>query len=440
MTLQLEMQDINLSDPTKVPEGYKWTEAGVIPDDWEVQKLGELATFRTGPFGSMLHKSDYIDDGIPLINPMHIVNGKLTPSSSMSVSEQAAKKLAIFRLKVDDIVIGRRGDMGRCAVAYKNQEGWLCGTGSLIIRCNTKLFPQFVQLLLASPKVIAAIEDASVGSTMINLNQATLASLLIQRPSLTEQRAIATALSDVDALIEALEKLIAKKRDIKLATMQQLLTGKTRLPGFSGEWDSMPLANVADKRIPFSFIGGPFGSNLKASEYTSSGVRIIQLQNIGDGVFYDDYAIYTSEKKADELYACNIYPGEIIIAKMGDPVARACIVPKQNKRYLMASDGIRLAVDKRDFSTRFVHDYINFSEFRNKAIEASTGSTRMRISLNKLKQLPFKAPKLKEQQAIATVFSDMDAEIEALERRLEKTKQIKQGMMQQLLTGRVRLV
>jgi type I restriction enzyme S subunit len=222
--------------------------------------------------------------------------------------------------------------------------------------------------------------------------------------------------------------------------MQQLLTGKTRLPGFGGAWEEVALSNVADKRMSFSFVGGPFGSNLKASEYTESGVRIIQLQNIGDGVFHDEYAIYTSEEKANELISCNIYPGEIIISKMGDPVARACLVPGGNTRYLMASDGIRLAVDNRRFNTRYVHDYINYTDFRNKAFEASTGSTRMRIGLSELKRLTIMAPSLPEQAAIAAALSDMDAEIAALEQRRDKTQAIKQGMMQQLLTGRVRLM
>lgn len=169
-------------------------------------------------------------------------------------------------------------------------------------------------------------------------------------------------------------------------------------------------------------------------------MRIIQLQNIGEGTFHDDYAIYTSEAKADELLSNNIYPGEIILSKMGDPVARACLVPCVDRRYLMASDGIRLAVDSRRFDKRFVHDYINSPYFRKRAVEASTGSTRERIGLTELKQLPVAAPALPEQVAIATVLSDMDAELAALEQRLAKTRALKQGMMQELLTGKMRLV
>ena len=227
-----------------VKPGYKRTEVGVIPEEWEVIPLGAVAQFRTGPFGSALHKSDYTTDGIPVINPMHIIDGELSPSTQMSITEVAAQQLSEFRLKAGEVVLGRRGDMGRCALVQRQHEGWLCGTGSMIVRPGSAVDPGFLSRILSSPSVVASIEEASVGSTMINLNQGTLRSLLVQLPPVSEQRAIATALSDVDALLTQLDRLIAKKRDIKQAAMQQLLTGKTRLPGFDGEWEVKQLGDV----------------------------------------------------------------------------------------------------------------------------------------------------------------------------------------------------
>ena len=150
-----------------VSAGCKQTEVGVIPADWEVIKLGERATFKTGPFGTALHKSDYTNDGIPIINPMHIIDGYLVPTRSMTLTEEAAKNLSDFRLRQRDIVIGRRGDMGRCAVIQESQVGWLCGSGSMIVRCTESLVPEFLQRVLSSPRAVSAIEDASVGSTIV---------------------------------------------------------------------------------------------------------------------------------------------------------------------------------------------------------------------------------------------------------------------------------
>lgn len=224
-----------------VPVGYKQTEVGVVPEDWKLEALGEHAFFKTGPFGSALHKSDYVHGGIPIVNPMQIIDGKIEPTSTMTISEEAALKLSDFRLKEGDIVIGRRGEMGRCAVIKSREDGWLCGTGSMIVRVKHENDPGFIQLALSSPTVIAAIEHSSVGSTMINLNQNTLKRLKVIFPSnKKEQTAIANALSDVDALLSELENLIAKKQAIKTATMQQLLTGRTRLPQFALREDGSP--------------------------------------------------------------------------------------------------------------------------------------------------------------------------------------------------------
>ena len=164
------------------PIGYKQTEVGVVPEDWEVSKLGTHATFKTGPFGSALHQSDYVDGGVPVINPMQIVDGKIQATPSMSITEQAARKLSEFRLSAGHVVIGRRGEMGRCAFVETEEHGWLCGTGSMIIRTGPSLDARFIQRVLSSPPVIAAIEKTSIGSTMISLNQGTLGNLHVPLP------------------------------------------------------------------------------------------------------------------------------------------------------------------------------------------------------------------------------------------------------------------
>lgn len=200
-------------------------------------------------------------------------------------------------------------------------------------------------------------------------------------------------------------------------------------------WDTYELKEISAPDDRYSFVGGPFGSNLKSEEYTDQGIRIIQLQNIGDGEFKDSYKIYTSPEKADELHSSNIYPGDIILSKMGDPVARAAIIPPFESRYLMASDGIRLAVDKSRFDAKFIHDSINDASFRTQAELSSTGSTRKRIGLTTLRQLTLAAPPLPEQQKIAAILSSVDDVIEKTRAQVDKLKDLKTGMMQELLTN-----
>ena len=200
-----------------------------------------------------------------------------------------------------------------------------------------------------------------------------------------------------------------------------------------GEWVKKSLIDTADKKVKWSFTGGPFGSNLKASDYTSEGIRIIQLQNIGDGEFNDEYKIYTSEEKADELLSCNIYAGEIILSKMGDPVGRACIIPDNLKRCVMASDGIRLVVNETKYSKYFVYSLINSKPIREAIENKATGSTRKRIGLDELRNIELIMPKsLSEQIKIANCISSLDKSIVAQELKIEQLKQHKKGLMQGL--------
>ncbi|MCG6534873.1 MAG: restriction endonuclease subunit S [Syntrophales bacterium LBB04] len=414
-----------------IPAGYKQTEVGVIPEDWEVHKLGERTGFRTGPFGSALHKSDYTDDGIPVINPMHIIDGQIVPTRTMTVTQAAAKHLADFRLKADDIIMGRRGDMGRCAVVQNHQTGWLCGTGSIIIRCADSIAPDFLQRVLSSHRAVAAIEDTSVGSTMINLNQSTLSGLRIQCPALPEQRAIAAALSDVDALIDALDRLIAKKRDLKQAAMQQLLTGQTRLPGFSGEWEKCFLSDVATPSK---------GKGIRKDEIVLDGLPCIRYGEIY--TYHQDYIrtfnSFILPKIAKQSQ--RLQKGDLLFAGSGETAEEIgkCVAFLGDEEAYAGGDIVIFRPVGQN--SMYLGYLMNHSSIVEQKARMGQGDAIVHINARSLGQLKFRLPLCVEQTAIAAVLSDMDAEIAALETRRDKTRALKQGMMQELLTGRTRLV
>jgi len=200
------------------------------------------------------------------------------------------------------------------------------------------------------------------------------------------------------------------------------------------DWEALTIDQLRNRSDRYSFTGGPFGSNLKAEHYTTDGVRVIQLQNIGEGKFLNESKIFTSEEKADELFSCNIFPDEIILAKMA-PVARSCKIPDFHNRYLMCSDGIRLSVDRNKFDDEFVFQAINSEYFLRSAESKSTGTTRARIGLSELRELTIGIPKNKsEQSKIASILSTVDDKIDSINQRIEETRKLKQGLMQQLLT------
>lgn len=198
-------------------------------------------------------------------------------------------------------------------------------------------------------------------------------------------------------------------------------------------WTVATLADAAIQKNGM-FVDGPFGSNLKTSDYTDAGVRLVQLQNIGEGTFNDKNKKYVSLQKASELVRHQALEGDIVIAKMAEPVARACRLPASSDNWIIVADCMRIRVDESRFDADFVQYAINAKHTRSVAEANSTGTTRKRINLSKAKSLPLLHPPLPEQKKIAEVLSSVDETIAATKAVIDQTKQVKKGLLQTLLT------
>lgn len=174
-----------------------------IPEKWKWVRFSDLMlTISTGPFGSMLHKSDYVNNGIPLINPMNIVGGRIIPSDKMMVSEESRLRLASYVLHEGMIVMGRRGEMGRCAIVNQNENGWLCGTGSFFMEPSNCILVQYVIVLLSTIYAKTYLGGQSIGMTMSNLNHTILTKMPVPLPPLAEQKRIVAKLEELLPLCE----------------------------------------------------------------------------------------------------------------------------------------------------------------------------------------------------------------------------------------------
>ncbi|EFM1543062.1 restriction endonuclease subunit S [Escherichia coli] len=171
-----------------------------------LQEVGII--IKTGPFGSALHKSDYISNGIPVINPMHINDGIISPSLSMTISDEKYAELSSWSLQDGDIIVGRRGEMGRAAVVNIGQSKMLCGTGSMILRTKKNIEPRYLELILRSPTAISYFNKEAVGSTMVNLNQKVINSLEAYIPNVEEQREIVRRVEQLFAYADTIEKQV----------------------------------------------------------------------------------------------------------------------------------------------------------------------------------------------------------------------------------------
>ena len=187
---------------------------------WEVKKLGEVAMIKTGPFGSMLHKEDYITGGIPLINPMHIQNFKAVPDKYFTISKEKAAELCDYQLKINDVIFARRGDIGRCAVISDKEAGYLCGTGSLFVRFERKLSSIYTMYVVRTTSFIKELVSKAKGATMLNLNSSTMENLRFPIPPLPLQQAFAQRIELIEQQKAEIQNTIADLETLLASRMQ----------------------------------------------------------------------------------------------------------------------------------------------------------------------------------------------------------------------------
>ena len=212
----IEKQKAQLEELDKLAQSIFYDMFG--EKDWEKKKIKEIATVKIGPFGSSLHQHDYISGGTPLVNPTHMVNGKIVVDNNFTIDEDKKKELSAYLLKENDVVFGRRGDIGRCALVTKEEDGYLCGTGSLFVRFNIEIAPIYSLIQLSSNATRQYLVDNARGATMLNLNSNVIEGITIPLPPLALQQEFA-------AKVEAIESMKAKVRQ-SLAETETLFNSR----------------------------------------------------------------------------------------------------------------------------------------------------------------------------------------------------------------------
>lgn len=208
-----------------------WREKNSIISDWEDELLGNISQkIQIGPFGTQLHKSDYIKNGIPLINPTHIQNSRIVPDMNFTIGQIKYRELKNYHLNSGDIIMGRRGEMGRCAIVTKEENNWLCGTGSLYIRPKIEIYPNYLFMILSSQSIKEYLENESKGTTMQNLNLSILKNVPVMLPSFEEQKEI---VKRIEALFKKADEI--EERYKKAKAFVDKLTQSILAKAFRGE-------------------------------------------------------------------------------------------------------------------------------------------------------------------------------------------------------------
>jgi type I restriction enzyme S subunit len=404
-----------------IPPGYKQTEVGVIPEDWEVKQIQEVCGFIVPG----RNKPRVFDGNIPWITTPDLEDGRTVyeSRSMLRVSISEAKAVGSKVVPAGSVVMSCVGELGIVALAgcdiVINQQLHAFLPSAAINRAF---------LAYAIKSQAAYIDRAATKTALPYLNKDNCNSIPIPVPPLPEQEAIAEALSDADALIESLEQLIAKKRQIKQGAMQELLTVKKRLPWFSREWKIKPL-----RELCHSIVDGTHFT----PRYVEIGIPFYSVENVTANDFVNTKFISTQEHN-QLIKRCKPEKGDILITRIGS-VGNTKLIDWDVEASIYVSLALLKVNDLID--ARYLHCYSKCRQFVKDMEDRSLmNASPKKINMGDIGDVPVPIPELSEQTAIAAILSDMDAEVAALEEKLAKARQLKQGMMQELLTGRIRLV
>jgi type I restriction enzyme S subunit len=406
----------------EVKPGYKQTEIGIVPETWEVVELGKLFSFKNG-----LNKAkQFFGYGTPIVNYMDVYTKrglrKKDIAGRVSLSSQ---EIDNYRVMIGDVLFTRTSEtseeVGISSVVLDELEDTVFSGFVLRARpITTKLQPLFAQYCFSPTHVRKQVISKSTYTTRALTNGKSLSSVVIAIPSTNnEQSNIANSISDIDILITSLEKLIKKKKLIKQGVMQELLTGKRRLPGFSGEWETKRLGDVSVVIMGQS-------PDSKYYNTDSKGIPLIQgnadIQN-GKSVS----RIWTKSITKECQKGAILITVRAPVGSVGISSSRACL-----------GRGV-CAVQPYSVNERYLYWQLKFSE--DKWNESQQGSTFTSVNSNQIKDFCILCPtSFDEQAAIADVIEDIEIEIDLHIKQLNKQILLKQAMMQELLTGRIRLV
>lgn len=411
--------------------GYKRTTVGIIPDDWEASTVGQQFSVQ---LGKMLDAKMNVGVVKPYLGNRAVQWNRIDigdpPSVKLSPSD-----LTRFRLEKDDLLVCEGGEVGRAAIWEAPIDECYYQKALHRLRPLKGYDPRFMLAILRRWADKGMLTNYVTQTSIAHLPRDRFIEVPIPLPSMAEQSTIAVALSDVDALLNCLDRLIAKKQNLKQAAMQQLLTGRTRLPGFRREWERKRVGEVG------TTYGGLTGKT--KADFGIGNARYITFLNVLENVVIHHHQcepvrVQPEERqnlvrKADILFnGTSETPDDLAIAA----VAHVC----EDNTYLNSfCFGFRLH-DPSENLPLFIAYYFRGPPGRRIMHALAQGATRYNLSKKQFLALSLSLPVYDEQEAIATVLSDIDAEITALEVRRDKTQDLKQAMMQELLTGKTRLV
>ena len=368
-------------------------------------------------------------DGTLVLRSSNIQGARLAFEDSVYVDCSIPTRI---RIRDQDILLcvrnGSRRLIGKSVMLDRRVVGQTFGAFMAVFRSDAN---SYLRYYFQSDDFKRQI-DEHLGATINQITNGSLNSFTVYMPGPAERAEIVERLNDADDMIAALERLIAKKQAIKYGIMQRLITGKTRLPGFSAQWSRTTVGGIGEVKT------GPFGSALHEADYVSDGTPIITVEHLGEYGVRAEGAPMVSESDRHRLRAYSLTPGDIVFSRVGS-IDRNSLISERENGWLFSGRLLRVRLDTSSADPAFISAQFHARPFREAVRSVAVGQTMASLNTAILKGIAVDLPPLSEQKAIGKAASDLNSELGALDERLAKARAVKQGMMQELLTGRTRL-
>jgi len=384
---------------------------------------------QTGPFGSQLKADEYVENGIPVIMPSDIRQGRLCASKAARVTLEKANRLSRHQILKGDVIFPRRGDLGRIGVAKEENAGWICGTGCLRARLKDDVSVDFIHQYVQLPEVKNWLEQNALGQTMLNISTSIIGELPLRLPSLEEQIKIAAILSTLDDAIKTMEGII-QELDLEYESLKNILcSGKARTGNFDKVWSRIKFSDIFHIEI-----GGTPSRNKPSlwDPFNSTVNRWISIADLRSK-FLSDTKEYISDEGAKKSNV-KLIPKGTVVMSFKLTIGRKAILLED----CFTNEAICAFIPKfkNNIHPDFLYHHLGHIRLENEVDQAVKGKT-----LNKEKLLRLEAyfPELQEQKYIAMVLNNLDLQKENLLRQLNLLNLEKQALMQQLLTGKRRV-
>lgn len=427
----------------------------VLPHGWRRVRFGDFAyEIATGPFGTMIHKSDYVSNGVPLINPSHMVDGAIVADPNVSISKQAAKEFSSYRLNDGDMVIARRGEMGRCAIVTEAEDGYLCGTGSFAIRFKREVSRRYILFLFKTNEVRSYLGGNSIGTTMVNLNQGILERMPFLLPPIEEQMRIVARIDELMTRCDELEYLrqqqAGKRAAARAATMRQWLTGDEAAAKLFGEHFTTLIStreDVAELRKavlqlavmgklvaharptpnePLKELASKIGSGSTPAggkeAYQKSGIPLIRSMNVHFDGFKHDGLAFINDAQAAKLNSVIVQAGDVLLNITGASIGRVTIAPDEMSG-ARVNQHVCIIRPTEKVDSRYLQACLASPFTQERIFDVQVGATREALTKGMIEKFQIPLPPLPEQKRIVARIDELMQLCDMLGSRIEEAEE-----------------